>query len=415
MIRKFLLFLFWFPTVVFLCCLGAQEFAFRIGVKSRINHIQGRMSVYLEEFLDDQKTLAELDVFKVNNLGKDAGPFLNPKVRWRPEATSESRQLANQQSQSIALPQPTLDRLTAWENWPEGYDTFDVTSYDLSWMKDLLAYDYWDVYETPGTRSNFEKVKSKKMMMLSYSTEAAFPEIKDFIGAVELSFVKTMKEGHPLDAFREVRHLATLWYSTETLPGALVAITMLRLEKRAYDVFVAQGKIKDTDWQPISADLLARMKGAVGGASEYFSVLAPEDVFKRTFQDGNVKIGLCSAIRFGTGAAASTEGHLYPWLPLERDFRPQFESLKAVAISKTLNCRLHDIRAYWEAPYFEHLHWTKSFSKGGLESYKAGLTHPFVTSTLLSEPIPYLRKGAGLYLAAIGATTNFDWYEKKIR
>lgn len=399
------------PLIVLAAGLLVQEIAFRGPLKSRVEAHQSEMNRDLSTFLEDQEALSRIDVIRTNNGGRDAGPFLNPIVRWYAGMPEGARYLAGKNNSPISIPNGAAAQLSGnlYKLFDASSQQFDYASFSLDWMKEALAYDYWEIHEAPPIREMFDRARSRKIHMLNYLTLTPLPELKDIVLLSKVRLIKGMKERNLLPALREVRHLAKLCYSTETLHGALFAVVLLGVERVGYEYAVAHQVLKGGDWMPLSPDLYKRLKRAVLGASGYFSPITTIDLFRKTYGSGKVIVGNCAGIREGTTWFSLIDRHLYSQFPLERNFREVIDLLKMHATGSNSQCRLKDIRTYWSDP-FAFSAW--GFERDTLLLLAQGGEGFWITSGMISYPLPYFRRAAGLALAIFSRPSAYRWYEK---
>lgn len=164
---------------------------------------------------------ARLDVdpfFAAPRPEADAGPFFNPRLRWDGVPGTDGRELALAESDQA--------RVREWkEHWVEHADDPLVGSLDFTWMRGLSKYGRWNL--VPG--SPLEKLERRDLLKIP------MPYFVDLITWSKLRLLRALKSGDYAAASAEVRQLAWLCYSSETLLGSMVALSILRAERTAHD------------------------------------------------------------------------------------------------------------------------------------------------------------------------------------
>ncbi len=398
------------PLVLGLLAFGAQEAVYQWSMRGHFRRLRDGVSKHIDTFLEDQLALMPLDVFHIDQTGKDAGPFLNPRVRWGAGQKDGARYLAGTTGAPIA---PIPDKIAAElqsapENWLGGGPEFQYNSYDFSWMREALGYSHWELSESPNVKAMFEKAKNREVMFLNYQAAFPLPELRDLVNHAKLRLMKAMAQKELPVALAETRHLARLFYSTETLYGALMSVAMLGTERVAYEYGVARKMISAGDWKPIPIDLHGKMKRAILGAWGFYGYWAEPEQVRRTLGSPNAPVGKCAAIREGTTYASALREHLYPQFPLEKNYQEVYDELKTVALDPANGCRLRDVKAYWEDP-------SAFFSLEGRSPAEfltiSGRDKAFwIGAAMASYRFPYLRRAGGLWLGTLGVPDAFTSY-----
>ena len=78
------------------------------------------------------------------------------------------------------------------------------------------------------------------------------PSFPHLVGWAKLRMLKGLRDGNPAAAGAELRELARLLLSTETVLGAVVSGPVLRAERRAYEHALAAGMAVG-EWAPLAA------------------------------------------------------------------------------------------------------------------------------------------------------------------
>lgn len=322
----------------------------------------------IARFKADDARFAAFDPFPGQGNLRDAGELLNQQVRWEGE---------------IEAPVPaawaTLDqrRLFGRVSPPWDEDTARFTGIDVSLLGTLLQYDHWDI-EATGPLAAFSKAHSGQF----YRPFPDFMALRDLAGA---RMAQALAARELLPAFGEVKHLAMLLYSTETLVGGMVASALLSDERRALNRAVSQGWLGKDDWPTLSRDdsralvefLEARAaEFAIGGGRRVGDALA-----------GTSDLGVCIGLREAGWHIGIVRSALENPLPGEVDVSDDLRFYgEALAASP---CRLTETRALWAHPEW----WESGREEAGVES---GFASRF----------PLWREANGLLLASV-AISNY--------
>ena len=108
-----------------------QEIPFRLLAKPLDNAKAIRVR-HLEAFLQDREAIQHLTYFHTATRNRDAGPFLNSKVRWYLEDEESPRHLADVKGSPIEVPDDVKQFLKLpVERWMDAADTFDYSPFDF--------------------------------------------------------------------------------------------------------------------------------------------------------------------------------------------------------------------------------------------------------------------------------------------
>ena len=193
----------------------------------------------LDFFCEQQSLLAADPWFHEPRTEGDAGPLLNAWMPWEMGPAPQGSPL----SVPAHLPQSFLD-FREWLSFQAGLSTLD-----FGWMGQLHAYDRWDILRNRPTpfREPFD---------LTYEP---MPQFGHLILWARFRLLQGLRTGQPLAAARDVRHLAWLAYSTDTLIGAMLASTLLDTERAAH----ASLQAPPPEWRPMSSEQVARMRAMI--------------------------------------------------------------------------------------------------------------------------------------------------------
>jgi hypothetical protein len=124
----------------------------------------------------------------------------------------------------------------------EHFETLDMTGVDTSWVKQLGQAGYWDVESAPSPLAD-----------RPVSLGEPEPVFTDLVAVGRAHLVAGLLSGDARGAGRDVRQLARLCFTSERIPGAITAIALLGLERRARDAAAQRGLPTD-GWDPVSED-----------------------------------------------------------------------------------------------------------------------------------------------------------------
>jgi hypothetical protein len=329
------------PLLILLGGIFLQEYTFRFVLREGLSIHEESARKLIGELQAARAEVAKWKIFSETPATKDAGVVLNGLLPW--EKAGDTRSVAGE-----LISDELRGKLRA-KAWIDAGPEIDLSSQDLSWMGKLADYDYWDLTSAPPIRAQLEAMVSGKILPLTYFASAPLPNIGTLVPLAKLRLLKGLKEGKPLIALREVRHLARLSYSAEDLVGAMVAVSILSAERTAYVRAVHKGLIKQAAWRPMPDRGRDIFKAVILGAVPFFSPLVPDEVLSKAFPLGQPMPGACAVIREGTMRMAAIHPHFASRFPLERDFSKKLAYLRK-ALDPANGCRSPDVRAYWERP-----------------------------------------------------------------
>lgn len=180
---------------------------------------------------EDRLILSEYKIFQPS-LGKnDAGPFLNPKVNWPFGEIHHQGELA--------LPEFIHREMS--KDWVIKKPLFKKMGLDFSWMSELHKFDFWDVEKNTPVF-----VAGKKYLTYSYPA----PSYKELMTWAKLRLLYGKETGKMNEAFKDVRQLARLIWTNDTLLSSMVTVNLLKLEN----------EIHQGNWEIIPEEILMRAK-----------------------------------------------------------------------------------------------------------------------------------------------------------
>lgn len=224
-------------------------------------------------FCEQQEVLARDAWFHEPRTEGDAGPLLNAWVAWDP-----NRQMPK--DSPLAIPASLPQRGADFKDWLTSQA--DVSTLDFGWMQRLRAYDRWDILRDspvpPPER-------------IDWAT-ASIPNFVSLQMWGKFRLLQGLRTGQPLEAAKDVRHLAWLMYRTDTLIGAVVATTLLSSERDAHDAM----KDPPAEWRPMSREQIARMRALLMSGHVFANLAAPVEVARKARRCGEPVVTRCTAL-----------------------------------------------------------------------------------------------------------------------
>lgn len=248
--------------------------------------------------------------------GGDAAPFLGVWLAWEPQTETPKES-------PLVLPKQFSLPAKDWVS-----TSVDVSSLDFGWMRQLHAYDRWDLLNSP-SRASTGPLNWNEFPM------PTFQVLRDWS---KLRLLQGLRSGQPLEAAKDVRHLAWLLYRTETLLGAMHAAALLDLEREAHDSM----REPPPEWQPMSSEQIARMKALLFGSSVLGGVTAPLEVAKKARHCGRPAVTLC----IGLVEAAAVAKLAKPGAEDDEEFREGYAAFKAELAASP--CATSTAQSIWE-------------------------------------------------------------------
>jgi hypothetical protein len=287
------------------------------------------------QIINGHKELKEADAFfsKIFISGKDAGVILNqlhlPVIAIRQE--EDTSKLPNNREYYRRLPMSGL-KLTS-DEWMELADEKVEYRADFSWMKTLEQYSYWDLYLSNG--KNPDNTYSQ-----THSIEQ-IPNLNIFVRWARLRLVSGIISKDPLPALKEVRKLAELIYSTETIYGTGVAIEILANMNRAILESRNRQLLKVADWPLINFDLYKKARVLAWSVNHWTDFFASNEYKSEIFQLQPI-FGSCAAINEAAIGAANLGSLPLTKDPLlfERGFEQQTQDFRKFVSEQGKYCRL---------------------------------------------------------------------------
>jgi hypothetical protein len=222
----------------------------------------------------DRDRLAGLALFPVGT-SSDAGPTLNAQMRF-----------ANLSTPGAAWNTPEAqERLRTWRStWLE--NVADVDDVDTSLLAALTTFDHWDIWAS-GPLTVWMAANPAETTLAAPS-----PEWIDLWALGQVRLAQGVHCRDPLPALQEVRHLAVLLYSTESLVAEMVALALLQSEREAAERAVADGSLAPDAWSSLSEADQATLRDVLFAMVAVYGIHAPPQVAD-SFGPG---LGTCAAV-----------------------------------------------------------------------------------------------------------------------
>ena len=269
-------------------------------------------------FCEQQVLLAQDPWFHEPRTSGDAGPLLNAWVGWSPIPAAPNLH------SPLILPAALLEPHAVAKDWLQS--KAEVSSLDFSWMGRLRDFDRWETLQhTPSP------LPARVIWV-----DAAQPDFSRLRLWAKLRLLQGLRTGQPVEAARDVRHLAWLAYRTDTLMGGIYAASMLGLEREAYDSLPSP----PPEWHPMSREQVARMRAIILSSGVFSNVAAPAEVARQARRCGAPAPSACIAL--GEGAVMMTYLR-----PLAEGQYPEAYAALAEDI-EALSCSTSFARTVWE-------------------------------------------------------------------
>lgn len=269
----------------------------------------------VDPYCEEQAKLATDPWFHEPRTGGDAGPLLNAWLGWDPAPKMPA-------DSPLQLPAA----LEGKKDWDVLFASdFDYSTLDFGWMRQLQAFDRWDTMQhspVPPARPYFHFT-------------AAIPNFVPLQTWSKLRLIHGLRTGTPLEAARDVRHVAWLAYRTDTLIGAMIATSILGLERKAHDAMPSP----PPEWRPMSAEQSERMRAVFFASMTFSSIATPVEVARKARTCGE-PIALCA----GLAEAEAMARYLQP--VGERPYAPAYAALREAVTSAS--CPTSLVQTVWE-------------------------------------------------------------------
>jgi|GEM_PF-3028917 len=307
---------------------------------------QQRLLTLTPEYMRIQTLFSGFDVYKTpNNAGKDAGDFLNPIVRW-PLQCGSPEYLEHPPAGPLRVSPQWQERIMARIDI-ENFDKWDLKSLDLSWLRKLKEFDYWDLSHSNSQKTHYNRLLVHHISAIEYFRAVPYPAFADLFQFGQLRLMQGLKQRKMKPALEDVRHLAKLLYSTESLNGMILSAAMLVAEEKAYRLAVERKILAKGDWTPVTGGLDLLDRGLISVTPQY-GAYTPEEILVHTIENPKHTVGRCAAIQEGLPRVTRLVPLFSKKWPLERSMDDALGRLRKIALDPNNGCRLRYVREYWQ-------------------------------------------------------------------
>jgi hypothetical protein len=304
---------------------GAQAYFESSTIQPKIDERKAEVEEYLEPFLADVKVLKAHPFFRAERSGKNAAAFMTDKVGWATVKESKLKLPEDLTKKLAGFPDQLKDEAALFEK---------IQALDFSWLEGIQQFGHWEFdgtgpYEEgkkvlPWTADlpNFIPLRNWARLYLLKASRAA-PESPPSAGAQEVPEIPQPKKPDVIlgekkkeagegfgKAVADVRHLAFLCMSTETLIGEMIGVAMLKEVEKA----LAHWDSGQNEPLFTEADL-ERMKRSFFASSAFLSPYASAEIHQRVVKEADGFMGMC---------AGATEAAAW-FLPLAPMLEERFE------------------------------------------------------------------------------------------
>ena len=246
--------------------------------------------------------------------GGNAAAVFAQHVGWVPASAGLPAPAAPLSTEVLTLLTNSTDG-----GWPSLRDEA-ILSADVTWLGALSTAGHWDTDEA--------------LTSVPYDAlQEPVPDTSALLAAAKVRLIQGLADGGVVAAGADVRELARLTLTNESLLSNMVGIGILKFERRAHEAAVEAG-LDVTGWVPVPEADAARLKALLWAAPAMTSVVATDALAQHV-----PRVGQCAALREGLGIAQ----YLRPWLEPELTER-------YAALGQQLDgsaCRLSRLRAAW--------------------------------------------------------------------
>lgn len=345
------------------------------------------LALHMSRFETEQERLAAIPLFEesTTDLKADAGEFLNDRLA---------------KNDLIALEPEVGAWIRQW--WAEPIPD-NLKKVDLQWVQRLRAYDHWDLFAS-GPNSKFLGPEAKAVNPFTLPV----PEFQFLPAGARLHLRRGLDKRDIVPALEDVRHLARLSYTTETLIGSMVAIALLKMERVAYGEAIRRGIIAPGDYPVFEVEELEQLRKTLWVTTGFADYSAPIQA-RQVFLSQHWPIGACSAIGESAQSYVLAAAYLEKIYPFERDMQERLQVVDELLEKSKPHCRLKFHRqAVVRYKEYAQTMIDDGFSmadgiRGNFEKYRF----------ILGRHLPFFRQALGLELIAIAKPSFTLVYERE--
>jgi hypothetical protein len=331
---------------------GAQVYFETSTIQPQIDARKAEIAEHHDRFLEDVRALKNHPFFTQNRGEKNAASFLADKIGW---GSGE-----NVKDKKFLIPDEITRKLVGFPDALADEDAVQKAAarLDFSWLKDLRAFGHWE-FDGTGSYVSGERILPWTADLPNFIPLRNWARLHLFNGHFQAhgvlateppdergdQGVEGRKEGEEnkesnqkqvfFDAVDDVRHLAALCISTETIIGEMMGVAILEEAEKALSL-----------WGPKDAERLAteedleRMKRSFFAVAAYMSPYSTAQMHAEVIKEGAGWPGLCA------GATEATAWFL-PLVPmLEGRFPGHADRLTQTVSEDIPGCRLKLARRF---------------------------------------------------------------------
>jgi hypothetical protein len=382
-----------------------------------------------DRLIADLQRIDGLNILTTTTRTRNAGVLLNPHIGL--DDGTEAQDVAwwnDVKHKRMLSGHPGSHRKA--DHWSTAPD--DIQVGDLSILTKLMAFDHWETGRLPSeydethpAQGPYEEYLRDMPHSVYLNHFQPYPNPVPLVDLAKFRLLHGLRTNDVLPALKEVRHLATLLHSDETMIHSVLAIAILRMERRAFDAAVDRGQLESTDWTvPTNADLHTMHRVAVSMAF-VLSGGASGSQWRRIAALEFEPFGLCGAIHDAV-ATSVTQPNVRLWpgelLPLP-DMGFLDHAISTSGCSNPLARNDHNLvqkarQGFASLPLDEFHRITR------LSTIARLLSNEFDDSTILALTVPYLRGSAWMEIQAnmhmggilmYGDAPDADWNGARVR
>ena len=332
---------------LFVLSLTAVHILYRINVRPYLEFARDSQAKNLQAYLEDINYLSRFELLRPRTEGTtDAGTVLNAKVFWAPKP--EDFRLTHPGAAKPIVPPPIREELLRLRyEWMEKSFKARRMKADLSFFDHLRNFDHWNIE----IGSPIEDLT--KAHLFIPPVRLPIPEVSDLLAAAKLRLMQGDINKDSLKALSDVRELARLLLTTESMQMVLAGLAILDEERMAYRHFVDKGVLESTAWSPVDRNITRRARRAILATREFLHLWTPEASIKEIFLGVNLPPGFCAAANEAFPINYSLRPLLEPRLIFELSLRNEYTIIDSVFERAQSGCRLRYLKGLAEADAFD--------------------------------------------------------------
>jgi hypothetical protein len=217
---------------------------------------------------EDRDVLNRYELFFPSRGTTDAGPFLNPRIHWQIGDIHHRGDLV--------LPEFIHKELAL--DWVKKRPRFGKMGMKFEWFRELRNFDVWSpelespAYP-PGRRHD--------------TFAFPVPTYRDLLSWAKLRYLYGKESGDVRGALADVRHLARLIWTNDTMVAAHVVLKLLKLENEFEGILTPK---EFGDWAFVPEEHLMRAKRYFSSSPGLVDIRLPDEVFDRNIK---TNVGVC--------------------------------------------------------------------------------------------------------------------------